>query len=159
AAVILAVGTSARERNVLLGAVVQQRGVQELVATVGVQTHQLEWQALLEPAQRRQHGLSPFVTQRGTADPTGGHVHQRQRVQKGSCTGPAAMGDQSTSTKPGTVFVQSANVLMATRCFKSVPGRVVLRPRFGRPSRDEASARSIVDGLIRATRWIISAEI
>src|SRR5438445_2908937 len=51
-----------------------------------------------------------------------------------------------------------SNFLKATWCFNSVPGRVVLRPRFGRPSREEASARSIVDELMCATRWIVSAE-
>ena len=54
AAVIFAIGTSAREGDVLIGAVVQERGVQEFTATVGVQTQKLEWQPLLKSAQRGQ---------------------------------------------------------------------------------------------------------
>jgi len=94
AAVILAIRSSTGERDVLVGAVLQQRAVQELAATVGVQTAELEWQTLLESTQRGQHGLSTFVAEPGTADPTSGDIDKRQRVQERASTGPSAVGHQ-----------------------------------------------------------------
>jgi hypothetical protein len=56
AAVIFAIGTSAREGDVLLGAVVQERSVQEFAATVGVQPQEFEWQPLLQSARPARSG-------------------------------------------------------------------------------------------------------
>src|SRR5258708_1225473 len=75
--------------------------------------------------------------------------------------GPAPVQPQwatrSTSTKPGTVSLQAAKVLMATWCFSRVPGRYMLTPRLGRPAREADRARSRVAGLMCATRSLVVA--
>jgi hypothetical protein len=81
----------AGEQITLGRAVVHQRLVQELTATVGVQAQDSEWQPFVQPVQRGEHRLGAFVAQSGATDPASGHIHQRQRVQEWPSASPTAV--------------------------------------------------------------------
>jgi hypothetical protein len=61
AAVILAIGPSSGKRDALGCAVLHQRPIQELTATVGVQAQDSEGQTFVQPVQCGEHGLGTFV--------------------------------------------------------------------------------------------------
>ena len=87
------VGASSREGNLLGFTIAQQGLIDELPAIIHIQTQDRKRKERSRLLESRQDGLWAFIEDREAFGPAGGHISERQGVQKASLTLPATMGN------------------------------------------------------------------
>src|SRR4030081_3316731 len=119
---------------------------------VGVQAEERKWQSAPDFGQLLEDRLFTLITHPTAEHPAGSHVHRAQGEEELPSAGRPAMSHQIDLQEPRPSVIPIGEGFDGTWLRKSEPGRVRDRPRPPGSARYGANRRSMVAGLLSATR-------